>query len=330
MRNFALITVALMAVNAALTAASPSVRIFTPENGATFKSNTRGIGVSALAVPGTSPIARVEFYDGTSLKATDTSAPYNFSWRINPSDNGQRVWTARAYDSAGNVFTSAAVVVNVEVDATPPEVAIAASPSSTSITTATALSISARAADNVGVTRVEFVDNGRLQHIVDASPFTYPWRVNAGDNGRHSITARAYDAAGNRSESAPVEFAVNIPTPRDPQLSRTPAAVVLTNGQSHTFQVRNVGRGTLSYTVRTESPWLAISPSGGTSTDAPTLHTITANAAALRAGTNATITVQPDDGREPETITVHVQPPPPTAPAAPGAPRAPSSVRVRL
>ena len=41
-------------------------------------------------------VTKVEFYDGATLRGTDTSAPYSFDWTISFSDNGVHSWTARA------------------------------------------------------------------------------------------------------------------------------------------------------------------------------------------------------------------------------------------
>lgn len=47
-------------------------------------------------------VARVEFYRGGTLVATDTSAPYTASFAVTSGDNGVIDVSARAYDAAGN------------------------------------------------------------------------------------------------------------------------------------------------------------------------------------------------------------------------------------
>ena len=51
-------------------------------------------------------VTRVEFYDGTTLKATATAAPYSYAWSVTSADAGTHVWTAKAFDAAGNVGNS--------------------------------------------------------------------------------------------------------------------------------------------------------------------------------------------------------------------------------
>ena len=48
-------------------------------------------------------VTKVEFYDGATLKATDTSSPYSYIWSITAADAGSHAWTAKAYDAANNV-----------------------------------------------------------------------------------------------------------------------------------------------------------------------------------------------------------------------------------
>jgi hypothetical protein len=58
-------------------------------------------------------IAKVEFYRGTTLVATDTAAPYQYTVSFTAFDVGTPSFTARAYDVAGNVATSAPVTIAV-------------------------------------------------------------------------------------------------------------------------------------------------------------------------------------------------------------------------
>ncbi len=69
-------------------------------------------------------VTRVEFYDGATLKGTDTTAPYAYGWSIVASDAGSHSWTARAYDAAGNSRASSAVTLVVNGGSTAPNVSI--------------------------------------------------------------------------------------------------------------------------------------------------------------------------------------------------------------
>jgi len=95
-------------------------------------------------------------------------------------------------------------------DTTPPTVSITAPAAGATITgTAT---VTASASDNVGVTSVEFYVDGALKNTDSASPWSWSWDSTTASNGSHSLTARAYDAAGNNTTSTAVSVTVNNPT----------------------------------------------------------------------------------------------------------------------
>ena len=66
------------------------------------------VAVSATASDNVA-VTRVDFYDGSTLKGSDTSAPYSVAWSVTSAANGSHTWTAKAYDAANNVGTSAAL-----------------------------------------------------------------------------------------------------------------------------------------------------------------------------------------------------------------------------
>jgi hypothetical protein len=57
--------------------------------------------------------AQVVFYDGATGIGTDTTAPYSVSWNLLSVPKGWHTLTAKAYDPAGNVTTSAPIAVKV-------------------------------------------------------------------------------------------------------------------------------------------------------------------------------------------------------------------------
>ena len=88
----------------------PSASIHTEVGGPFSPPQTVAIGVTATDNLG---VARVEFYDGATLKATDTVAPYSYSWSFTAAAAGAHRWTARAYDAVGNVGTSNSLTLAV-------------------------------------------------------------------------------------------------------------------------------------------------------------------------------------------------------------------------
>jgi hypothetical protein len=57
--------------------------------------------------------------------------------------------------------------------------------------------VSANAADNVGVTRVEFLVDGGLVGTATTGPYSSNWNTSSFSNGVHTLTAKAFDSAGN-------------------------------------------------------------------------------------------------------------------------------------
>ncbi|RKH63777.1 S8 family serine peptidase [Corallococcus llansteffanensis] len=87
----------------------PTTSITAPVGGATL-SGSATLSASASDNVG---VSRVEFYAGTSLLGTATSAPYSFAWNTTAVANGTYVLTTKAYDAANNIGTSATVSVTV-------------------------------------------------------------------------------------------------------------------------------------------------------------------------------------------------------------------------
>jgi hypothetical protein len=88
---------------------APSTSITAPTGGATL-SGTATISASASDNVG---VSRVEFYSGSTLLGTDTTAPYSYDWNTTAVANGSYSLTSKAFDAAGNSASSAAVSVTV-------------------------------------------------------------------------------------------------------------------------------------------------------------------------------------------------------------------------
>jgi len=91
-------------------------------------------------------------------------------------------------------------------DTTKPTVAIA-SPTGGAVSGVVTFSINA--SDNVGVTRVELRVNGALVATDTAAPWQFGWNSASVANGGVSVTATAYDAAGNSAVSPAVALNVS-------------------------------------------------------------------------------------------------------------------------
>jgi Bacterial Ig domain len=100
-------------------ASNPTVTITQPGADAQLTRNSSVPMTATSSDTGTgsgtpSGVAQVAFYlDGTTLLATDTSAPYGFTWKIRPNLQGAHTLTAVSTDVAGNSATSPQVRVNI-------------------------------------------------------------------------------------------------------------------------------------------------------------------------------------------------------------------------
>ena len=142
-------------------------------------------------------VTQVEFYRGTVLIATDTSAPYTQPVAFTTADAGTVSFTAKAYDAAGNVGTSAVANVAVGVvDTTPPTISLAANPATVVAPGMTTLQ--ATAADAGGIARVEFHRGTTLLDTVTSPPYqttvalTAP--TSAASASRHAPSTRSSTA----------------------------------------------------------------------------------------------------------------------------------------
>jgi hypothetical protein len=183
----------------------PAVAIVSPGNSVSV-SGTVSISVNASDNVG---VVKVEYYVNGELKYADTSYPYLFSWDTSTLAPGAYTLMAKAYDAAGNVSQSATSTVTVVNDVTPPNVALTA-PANNAAVSGT-VTISSTSSDNVGVSRVEYYSNGSLLFAGNVSPFSFSWDTREVANGSYTITAKAYDNAGNSKQSSLVTVRVSNP-----------------------------------------------------------------------------------------------------------------------
>jgi Subtilase family/Bacterial Ig domain len=88
----------------------PTVSITAPSAGSSLSGT---VTVSASASDNSGIVSLVEFFVDGALKASDTAAPWSFSWDTRTATNGSHTLSAKAYDPSGNVGTSAGVGVTV-------------------------------------------------------------------------------------------------------------------------------------------------------------------------------------------------------------------------
>lgn len=184
---------------------SPVVSISSPANNATISSTT---SVSANATDDVS-VTKVEFYVDSSLKSTDTSSPYTYSFDPSSYSVGSHQLVAKAFDGAGNSATSSVVTVNVP-DSTPPTIS-SVSAGSISQTSATVTWTTNEAADS----QVKYGPTASYGSTttLNASKVT---SHSVGLTGLTASTTYHYqviskDAAGNTTSSTDKSFTTQAP-----------------------------------------------------------------------------------------------------------------------
>jgi hypothetical protein len=110
----------------------------------------------------------------------------------------------------GNSSTTVAVPVTVNIDITPPAVALTTPTAGTTYTTPQSVLVKATATDAVGVAKVWFLRNDVVVSTDTTLPYEYSWPITGANNGAHTWKATAFDAMGNSSTTVPVPVTVNI------------------------------------------------------------------------------------------------------------------------
>jgi hypothetical protein len=176
----------------------------------TPKANTT-VGVAPVTVNltatagGTSgSITKVEFYSGTTLIGTTTTAvsnqtyPYQFSWTKVPW--GSYTITAKAYDSLGETAVTAPAAIKVDA---PPVVSLTAPANAAP----GSIMLTATATDaNDTISKVQFYQGGTLLGTATTAPYQFNWTNVAG--GSYTLTAVATNSFGATTTSTPVSVFV--------------------------------------------------------------------------------------------------------------------------
>jgi Bacterial Ig domain/Carboxypeptidase regulatory-like domain/IPT/TIG domain/Beta-propeller repeat/Bacterial TSP3 repeat len=182
--------------------AAPTVSLAT--NGVSFVAPAN-ITVSANAVDADGTISRVDFFAGTSLIGTDTTAPYSIAW--NSVAAGGYSLTAVATDNSGASSTSSAVNISVNPANSLPQVSLTAPGGGVSFPAGGNISLAATASDVDGsITKVDFFAGALLVGTDTSSPYQVTW-TNA-RAGAHTLTAVATDNSGGTATSNPVNITV--------------------------------------------------------------------------------------------------------------------------
>jgi hypothetical protein len=193
------------AVSVAVDNMPPTISMTAPVNGATVSGITT---VSATASDNIAVVGVQFLLDGVALGAEDTTAPFSISWDSATASSGSHTLSAQARDAAGNVTTSASTMVSVTSDNAAPTISMTAPVNGTTVSGT--VTLSATASDNIGVVGVQFLLDGVALGTEDrTAPYSISWNTQKVSAGKHVLSARARDAAGNQTTSAGIAVTVS-------------------------------------------------------------------------------------------------------------------------
>ena len=184
----------------------------------------------------------VTFYRGDTKLGDDMTAPYEYTDTLGQAQNGTVTYRAVATDQAGQTGedseTVTVQIASVPVN-TPPTVSLQVS--QTQVFAAGPLTVTATATDADGIEKVEFYLNGRLiENGVDVSaPYTATIPLTFIQNGRHVITAKAYDTTGKVSEASQV---ITVGIDRGENNNDLSLATQINIGENVVGRITGVGR----------------------------------------------------------------------------------------
>ena len=155
----------------------------------------------ATALPTSVALGQAVAFDGSTSSDPDGSIAA-YRWDFGDGDHATTASASHAYTSAGsfvakltvtdNSGSTASATVTISVaDTTAPAIAI------------TGAVFTPTASDAVGVVKVEWYFDGGLSATTLTAPFSYALNLTPA-TGLHTLVARAFDAAGNTTDSAPI------------------------------------------------------------------------------------------------------------------------------
>lgn len=183
---------------------APTVSITSPANGASYTAPANVV-INATAADADGKIAKVEFYNGSTLIGTDTTSPYSYT--IGNAPAGTYSVKAVAYDDDGATATSTTATVTVSAANQAPKVTLTFPSNGARYKAPAAVTLKATASDSDGtIAKVEFYNGSTLVATDTTSPYSASF--SGIPAGTYSIQAKAYDNKGATATSATAKVTV--------------------------------------------------------------------------------------------------------------------------
>jgi len=194
---------------------------------------------------------------GISLD-TVSGSPYGTYWTT---DFGGFV-DPSAHDLGGGTTTTTLV------DASGPAVSFIAPAGGATVSGSVPISVNA--SDNVGVAKVELRVDGTLAATDTSAPYSLTWNTSTASNGSKTLSARAYDAAGNTADAS-----ITVTVANGTTVTTAPATTTTTVAATTTTTVRTTTTTTVRATTTTAPPTSTTTTAPTTTTTAPHSTTTT-------------------------------------------------------
>ena len=138
--------------------AGVTVSLTAPASGATFNAPANIALTASAATTSGYRVSKVEFFSGSTLIGTDTSAPYSFAWNNVSAGSYALTAKATATKSGSPTQTATSSVVNIAVVAPPILTVALTSPGNGAVLDSTLITLSATTSTTQGysVSKVEF------------------------------------------------------------------------------------------------------------------------------------------------------------------------------
>jgi len=166
--------------------------------------NSASCAASAFAMSQTLPPG----FGGSFSPSSVTLAPgasASLVWSVaSPASSADGSYTIRATvtdSAAGGQSASADAAWVVYADATPPAVAVLG-PANGAVLKRGTITVSASASDASGIARVEFYVGATRIATDSSEPYSVKWNARRYARGDYTITARAFDTAGNSADAS--------------------------------------------------------------------------------------------------------------------------------
>ncbi|MDQ3257034.1 MAG: Ig-like domain-containing protein, partial [Acidobacteriota bacterium] len=175
-----------------------------PVDGATFPASAN-ITLEGLPAPTHRTIVRVEFFNGTTLVGTDTTAPYSLT--LNNLPEGQYTFFVKSVaDNNAEAVSPLSDVTVLGASNQPPSVQMTSPVNGSSFNQPASITIAVDATDADGsVAKVDFYSGQTLLGTDTTAPYQYVWDSTAGE---YSLTAVATDNLSAATTSAAVAVTV--------------------------------------------------------------------------------------------------------------------------